>query len=116
LFNSQNEHFDHFFIINFGTDQNITRNLFHAQKGFREYIDKEKPDIICLQETKVGESEVDANYLPGYTAYFYACKERPGYAGTAYFISFHHASFSLFLTNSLLSHSHSLSLSFSFSQ
>jgi exodeoxyribonuclease III len=54
-------------------------------KGFREYIEKENPDIICLQETKVDETAVDANCLPGYTAYFYSCRERPGYAGTALF-------------------------------
>ena len=28
-------------------------------KGFLEFFDKEKPDILCLQETKLSEGQLD---------------------------------------------------------
>lgn len=54
------------------------------RKGaLQEFIDKYKPDILCLQETKAkqGQAEVD---LPGYEEIWNSA-ERPGYAGTAIF-------------------------------
>ena len=54
------------------------------RKGaLQEFIDKYKPDILCLQETKAkqGQAEVD---LPGYEEIWNSAK-RPGYAGTAIF-------------------------------
>ena len=47
------------------------------------FIAAERPDILCLQETKAkpGQAEVD---LPEYTEYWYSA-EKPGYSGTAIF-------------------------------
>lgn len=50
-------------------------------KGFLEFFDDKKPDILCLQETKLSEGQLDLE-LEGYTSYFnYA--EKKGYSGTA---------------------------------
>lgn len=48
-----------------------------------EFIKEERPDILCLQETKAkqGQAEVD---LPEYEELWNSA-ERPGYAGTAIF-------------------------------
>jgi exodeoxyribonuclease III len=55
-----------------------------VRKGlFKPFIDKEKPDILCLQETKAerGQAEVD---LSGYEEYWNSA-EKKGYSGTAIF-------------------------------
>jgi exodeoxyribonuclease-3 len=50
-------------------------------KGFLDFFDEKKPDILCLQETKISEGQLDLE-LEGYTSYFnYA--EKKGYSGTA---------------------------------
>lgn len=53
------------------------------KKGFVDYVKKEDPDIICLQETKAqqGQAEID---LPNYIEYWNSA-ERKGYSGTAIF-------------------------------
>lgn len=54
------------------------------KKGaLQEFIEAERPDILCLQETKAkqGQAEVD---LPEYEELWNSA-ERPGYAGTAIF-------------------------------
>lgn len=52
-------------------------------KGFKDFFDKEKADIFCLQETKIQEGQVEIQ-LEGYHQYFnYA--EKKGYSGTAIF-------------------------------
>ena len=54
------------------------------RKGnFIDFLDAEKPDIICIQETKAkqGQAEVD---LPEYEEIWNSA-ERPGYSGTAIF-------------------------------
>lgn len=50
---------------------------------FEPFIDSEKPDILCLQETKAkqGQAEID---LPDYTEFWYSA-DKPGYSGTAIF-------------------------------
>lgn len=50
---------------------------------FQEFIKKEQPDVLCLQETKAEQrqSEVD---LPGYEE-FWNSAEKKGYSGTAIF-------------------------------
>lgn len=50
---------------------------------FVPFIQKEKPDILCLQETKAqqGQAEID---LPDYTEYWNSA-EKKGYSGTAIF-------------------------------
>ena len=49
--------------------------------AFKSFIDSEKPDILCIQETKAkeGQAEID---LPEYEEIWNSAK-RPGYSGTA---------------------------------
>lgn len=52
-------------------------------KGFFDFLDNKKPDILCLQEIKLSADQLDLE-LEGYTLYFnYA--EKKGYSGTAVF-------------------------------
>ena len=53
------------------------------KEALQEFVKKEQPDILCLQETKAkrGQAEVD---LPEYEELWNSA-ERPGYAGTAIF-------------------------------
>lgn len=55
----------------------------HKKGLFVPFVDKYKPDILCLQETKAqqAQSEVD---LPDYEEYWNSAT-RPGYSGTAIF-------------------------------
>ncbi|MCU0679302.1 MAG: exodeoxyribonuclease III [Planctomycetes bacterium] len=67
------------------------------KKGFAEFLKKEKPDILCLQETKIAQKDIDkvkfsAQGGPasgwdfaGYREYWHPA-ERPGYSGTAVLI------------------------------
>ncbi|MBW3020581.1 exodeoxyribonuclease III [Candidatus Woesearchaeota archaeon] len=51
-------------------------------KGFMDFLSKENPDIICLQETKVNDGF--SILLPGYEQY-YNFAGKKGYSGTAIF-------------------------------
>lgn len=51
--------------------------------ALQPFLDKEQPDILCLQETKAKEEQV-ALELPGYNQFWYSA-EKPGYSGTAIF-------------------------------
>jgi exodeoxyribonuclease-3 len=53
-------------------------------KGFPEWIKKESPDILCLQETKAQPDQLDADLKepPGYHAHW-NYPEKKGYAGVA---------------------------------
>ena len=53
------------------------------KKGFADFVAKNKPDILCLQETKAHPEQVQVE-LPGYEQYWNAAQKR-GYAGTAIF-------------------------------
>ncbi len=50
---------------------------------FKPFIEKEKPDILCLQETKAQQGEVVID-VPGYIEYWNSA-EKKGYSGTAIF-------------------------------
>lgn len=52
-------------------------------KGFDEYLSKESPDIICLQETKMQREQGDFVF-DGYYEYWNSA-EKKGYSGTAIF-------------------------------
>jgi exodeoxyribonuclease III len=55
-------------------------------KGFLEWLKSENPDIICIQETKLQEGQVDTKLIEhlGYSHYWhYAVKK--GYSGVALF-------------------------------
>ncbi len=52
-------------------------------KGFADFVAEKQPDMLCLQETKLQEGQIDLD-LPGYHQYWnYA--EKKGYSGTAIF-------------------------------
>jgi len=53
-------------------------------KGFLDFLNQEKPDIICLQEIKIADSTREKLniVIPGYRAYWHGA-QRPGYSGTA---------------------------------
>lgn len=54
------------------------------KKGtFLGFLDKEQPDILCLQETKAKKDQVEID-LPDYEEYWNSA-DRPGYSGTAIF-------------------------------
>lgn len=55
----------------------------HNKGLFAPFIEKEKPDIICLQETKAEEHQ-SAIDLPDYEEYWNSAKKK-GYSGTAIF-------------------------------
>lgn len=53
------------------------------KKGFGDFLKKEKPDILCLQETKARPEDVTLE-TGGYEPYWNS-PERKGYSGTAIF-------------------------------
>jgi len=57
------------------------------KKGFTEWLQKENPDILCIQETKAFEHQMppELKYLMKDYEYVWHSGTRPGYAGTAIF-------------------------------
>lgn len=53
------------------------------QKGFLDFFNKEVPDIMCIQETKLQEGQLELE-LEGYHQYWHYA-EKKGYSGTAVF-------------------------------
>lgn len=55
-----------------------------ARKGFLEWLDRERPDVLCLQETKAQADQLEPELAapPGYRAFWHAA-ERKGYSGVA---------------------------------
>jgi exodeoxyribonuclease-3 len=53
------------------------------KKGFIDFVKKERPDVLCIQETKAHLEQVD-KMLPDYAHYWNSAKKK-GYAGTAVF-------------------------------
>jgi exodeoxyribonuclease-3 len=55
-----------------------------SKKGFIPWVQKEKPDVLCLQEIKARPEQLESELreIPGYQAFFTPAK-RPGYSGTA---------------------------------
>ena len=51
------------------------------------YIETEKPDIICLQETKADENQIneDIRYPEDYFGYYHSCRVKKGYSGVVTF-------------------------------
>lgn len=54
-----------------------------VKKGFLDWLQKESPDILCLQETKASENQLSDDILnvPGYQSYW-CIGTRPGYSGS----------------------------------
>jgi exodeoxyribonuclease III len=54
------------------------------KKGFLEWLAKENPDVLCIQETKAWEDQLpdELKNIPGYNSFF--CQGiKKGYSGTA---------------------------------
>ncbi|MEM8844369.1 MAG: exodeoxyribonuclease III [Pseudomonadota bacterium] len=58
-----------------------------AKKGFFDWIAKEKPDVVCIQETKaqITQLEVDPIFFPKNYHCFYVDAQKKGYSGVAIF-------------------------------
>jgi len=54
------------------------------RKNFLDYLNSEKPDVLCLQETKAGPDDVEQLWPAAYTTYWNSAR-RKGYSGTAIF-------------------------------
>ncbi len=54
------------------------------KKGFEDFLKKEDPDILCLQEVRALPAEVSLQ-LPQHEPYWNACSAKSGYSGTAIF-------------------------------
>jgi exodeoxyribonuclease-3 len=55
-----------------------------VRKGaLQEFMKNEKPDILCLQETKAKQGQAEIEFK-GYSEFWYSA-EKPGYSGTAIF-------------------------------
>ncbi len=56
-----------------------------ASKGFFDWLETSGTDVLCIQETKAQEHQLDLLHRPdGWNSYFFDA-ERPGYSGTAIF-------------------------------
>ncbi len=54
------------------------------RKNFLDFLAKEDPDILCLQETKAGPDDVEQLWPATYTTYWNAATKK-GYSGTVIF-------------------------------
>jgi exodeoxyribonuclease III len=53
------------------------------KKGFDKFLEKEKPDILALQETKISADKIEKeNFRFADYKEFWCSAERPGYSGT----------------------------------
>ena len=52
-------------------------------KGLRDFVSSEQPDVVCLQETKAQPEQVDTTWVSelGYEQHW-NCAEKKGYSGT----------------------------------
>ena len=57
-----------------------------VKKGMLEFLERENPDIFCIQETKAKPEQLSEEVLdpPGYYGIWNSA-ERPGYSGVAIF-------------------------------
>jgi len=71
----------------FSWNVNGIRAVF--RNGFRNWLKKTDPDIVCLQEIKADSSELSEEYkeIDGYWVYFNSA-EKKGYSGTAVYTKF----------------------------
>ncbi len=71
------------------TGQNPSKRFDKVTKENKlfSYIEREKPDILCVQETKSDLEQIDeALRAPeGYESWFNSCKVKKGYSGVAVF-------------------------------
>lgn len=57
------------------------------KKGFLEWLDEAKPDILCVQETKANRLQLDANITDHkqYRSFWHSSTVKKGYSGVATF-------------------------------
>jgi exodeoxyribonuclease-3 len=63
-----------------------------GRNGFFEWLDRESPDVLCIQETKCQPAQLEDSYLAplaggraaggGYQSFWHSAR-KPGYSGTA---------------------------------
>jgi len=61
-----------------------------AKEDLKNYLDKSKPDILCVNETKIGQEawKKGAITIDGYHGYWNFCKASEGYSGVAIFTKY----------------------------
>ncbi len=66
------------------TSVNVNGIRAAARKGLFDWLERERPDVLCLQEIKAKPEQLqDEVFAPaGYHRYFHAA-EKPGYSGVA---------------------------------
>jgi exodeoxyribonuclease-3 len=71
------------------TGQNPSKHYDNVTKdnSLFYYVASEKPDILCIQETKASPDQIDQDLLtpPGYEYYYNSCSIKKGYSGVAIF-------------------------------
>ncbi len=71
------------------TGQNVKKkyDTFSNDNKLFEYIEKENPDIICLQETKASIEQISPELVApnGYNHYYHSCRSKKGYSGVVVF-------------------------------
>jgi exodeoxyribonuclease-3 len=52
-------------------------------KGFLHFVEAERPDVLCVQETKVQDAQItqEMRALLGYRSHWSCCADRKGYSG-----------------------------------
>ena len=53
------------------------------RKGFFDWLKKQNADVVCLQEIKAQEDQLDDRFYPDDMHTFYHSAERKGYSGQA---------------------------------
>ena len=58
-----------------------------AEKGFLAFLEKEDPDVLCIQESKAHPDDVDKSLLrPCGRLSYWSMADRKGYSGTVTFV------------------------------
>ena len=52
------------------------------RKGFFSWLKKQNADVVCLQEIKAQEDQLDERFYPPSMYTYYHSAERKGYSGT----------------------------------
>lgn len=56
-----------------------------SRKGFFEWLSKENPDFVCIQETKAQVNQLDESFFPENYHCYYHDAQKKGYSGVAIF-------------------------------
>jgi exodeoxyribonuclease-3 len=57
-----------------------------ARKGLFEWLPAQQADVVCVQETKAQEAQLDGAHRPaGYHSYWHDARSKKGYSGVAVF-------------------------------